>query len=681
MMSYTTKDIRNICLAGHAGSGKTTLTESLLHTAGAIATKGSIERGSTVSDFDPQEKKAGHSLATSVCHLDHKDIHVNLIDTPGYPDFCERSVAIMPAVETAVIVINAQSGVEMVTQRVMDAAASLGLCRLIVINKIDEEEVDLAGLLDQIQTAYGSECLPLNLPVDGGKSVVDCFFKPSDQETDLSSVSDAHTQIIEQVVEVNEDLMEAYLEHGDDLDPAKVHDAFEQALREGHLIPVCFASAATGVGVPELLEIIERLMPNPLEANPPHFMSGEGESVEEVEVVPDPDAHSIAHVFKVSVDPYKGQLAMFRIHQGTVKTNSQLFVGDARKPFKVAHLLKVNGSEHTDVDKGVPGDICAVSKAEDIQYNSVLHDSHDEDNYHLVANQMPLPMYGLAITPARHGDEQKVSDVFSKLLAEDPCLQLEHVRSLNETVLKGMGELHLRAVLEKMRDHYNVEVDTRVPRIAYKETIKGKADGHHRHKKQTGGAGQFGEVFLSVEPLPRGRGFEFVDKVVGGAIPYQYIPAVEKGVQQVMASGAIAGFEMQDIRVTVYDGKHHSVDSKEIAFVQAGKKAFIEAVNKAKPIIMEPIVNMTVNAPASCMGDINGDISSMQGIINGTSALANGRVEITAQIPLSAISDYHSRLKSITEGEGTYSISFDHFAQVSGEEQQRMVKEFSPQND
>jgi elongation factor G len=680
-MSYTTKDIRNICLTGHAGSGKTTLTESLLHTAGSIAAPGSIERGSTVSDFDPQEKSSGHSMATSICHLDHNNIHINLIDTPGYPDFCERSVAVMPAVETAVIVIEAESGIELVTQRVMEVAEHLNMCRLIVINKIDEEEIDLPALLDQIQATFGAECLPLNLPAQGGKSVVDCFFHPSDQDTDLSSVSDAYTQIIEQVVEVNEELMEAYLEHGDDLDPAQIHDAFEQALREGHLIPVCFTSALSGVGVPELLDIIEKLMPNPLEANPPHFKKGEGETIETVDVTPDPDAHSISHVFKISVDPYKGQLAIFRIHQGTVQTNSQLFIGEARKPFKVAHLLKVNGGQHTDIPKGVPGDICAVAKAEEVRFNDVLHDSHDEDNFHLESEEMPPPMYGLAITPAQHGDEQKVSDVFAKLLAEDPCLQLEHVRSLNETVLKGMGELHLRAVLEKMQDHYNVEVDTRPPRIAYKETIKGKAEGHHRHKKQTGGAGQFGEVFLRVEPLPRGGGFEFVNKVVGGAIPYQYIPAVEKGVIQAMESGAIAGFEMQDIRVTVYDGKHHSVDSKEIAFVQAGKKAFIEAVNNARPSIMEPIVNMTVTAPADCMGDINGDIASLHGIINGTSAHANGRVEITAQIPLSAISGYHSRLKSITEGEGTYTIIFDHFAPVSAEEQSRMVKEFSPQGD
>jgi elongation factor G len=294
---------------------------------------------------------------------------------------------------------------------------------------------------------------------------------------------------------------------------------------------------------------------------------------------------------------------------------------------------------------------------------------------------LPEPMYGLAITPSRRGDEQKISDVFTKLLAEDPCLKVEHVRSLNETVLKGMGELHLRVILEKMRDHYNLEIDTHPPRISYRETISAKAEGHHRHKKQTGGAGQFGEVFLTIEPLPRGGGFEFVDKVVGGAIPSQYIPAVEKGVLQVMETGAVAGFEMQDIRVTVYDGKYHPVDSKEIAFSQAGKKAFIAAVKDARPIVMEPVVNLSVHAPERCMGDLNGDISSMHGIINGTNALPNGRMEVTAQIPLREIMDYHSRLKSITEGEGTYSIAFDHYAPVSPEEQARLANEYKPDVD
>ena len=680
-MAYTTQDIRNVCLTGHAGSGKTMLAEAMLKQAGVINHLGDIERGTTVSDFDPMEKQYQHSLQASVCHLDYEGSHINLLDSPGYPDFAGRGLAVLPAVETAVIVINAQTGVEMVTQNMMDSAKALNLCRMIVVNKIDGEDTDVAEILDQIQTVFGAECLPLNLPAQQGKAVADCFFTSEEQETDISSVADSHEQIIEQAVEVNEELMEAYLEQGDDLDPKQVHDAFEQAMREGHLIPVCFTSAETGVGVAELLTIICKLMPNPLESNRVPFVNGLGEDADAVELDADRQGNAIAHVFKISVDPYKGQLAVFRIHQGSIHANSQVFVDDVRKPLKIAHLLKLNGSEVTEISTGIPGDICAVSKAEDIQFNAVVHDSHDEDSFLFKADGISPPMYGLAITPSRHGDEQRVSDVLHKLLAEDPCLALEHNRTLNETVLKGMGELHLRVVLEKMKEQYNVQVDTHPPRITYRETITTKADGHHRHKKQTGGAGQFGEVYLNVEPLPRGGGFEFVDKVVGGVIPHQFIPAVEKGILQVLDIGAVAGYPMQDIRVTVYDGKHHSVDAKEIAFVQAGKKAFMEAVNKARPILLEPIVNITVNTPNEFMGDINGDISTMRGVISGAEALPGGRVQVLAQVPLKEISDYHSRLKSVTEGEGSYTMEFDHYAPLPALDQRELVKAYNPEEE
>ena len=679
MAHYTAREIRNLAFVGHAGAGKTSLVEALLHAAGALSAPGSIQRGNTVCDFDPQEKALQHSLETAICQFSAGASHVNVLDTPGYPDFLGRSLSVLPAVETAAVVVNAQTGIEPVTERMMDAAARQGLCRLLIVNKIDDPQCDPRALLAVLQSAFGAGCLPINLPSTTRDAVVDCFFTPAgDEATAFSSVRAAHTRLIDQVVEVDEALMEVYLEQGQELDPAQLHEPFEKALREGHLIPVCFTSAHTGAGVPELLQIIDRLMPNPLEGNPPPFLKGEGPEARPAEVVPDPQRHVVAHVFKVSVDPFVGKLGIFRIHQGTVRPNGQLFIGDARKPFKVAHLLGLHGKRHTELPYGIPGDICAVAKVNEIHFDAVLHDSHDEDHYHLRSMECPPPMYGLAIETARRGDEQKLSDALQKLEDEDPCLKVEHRASLNETVLRGAGELHLRAVLEKMRSQYNVEVKTHPPSIAYRETISAPAQGHHRHKKQTGGAGQFGEVALRIEPLERGSGFEFVNRVVGGAIPAPFIPAVEKGVRQILEAGAIAGFPLQDLRVTVYDGKHHPVDSKEIAFVTAGKKAFLDAVGKARPMVLEPIVSIRVVGPAHSVGDITGDLSAKRGMITETRTLSGNRVEICGQVPLSELTDYQSRLKSLTGGEGSYSIEFSHHAPVPPRVQTELIKAFRP---
>lgn len=678
MVDYSCENIRNIVLVGHAGAGKTTLIEMLLTKAGAIPQPGSVERGTTVCDFDPQEKSLQHSLDPTICSLTHCGTHINLLDTPGYPDFIGRTFSIFPAVETAAIVVNANTGIEMLTQRMMARAGERHLCRLIIINKIDLAEADLEGLLHQLQQSFGPECLPINLPTPGGDSVVDCFFNPSSKTTSFSSVDEAHTQIIDQVVEVDEELMELYLEQGEELSPEQLHDPFEKALRDGHLIPVCFVSAHSGAGVQELLDIMATLMPNPQEGNPPAFLKGEGTAAVPVEVTPDAKSHVIAHVFKVTVDPFVGRMGIFRIHQGTVEPSNQLFIGDSRKPFKVAHLLRLQGKEYYDMPIGIPGDICAVAKIDDIYFNAVLHDSHDEDHFHLPNLDCPPPMHGLAVSPTRRGDEQKLSEALQKLSAEDPCIKVEHRAALNETVLMGMGTFHLRVLFERMKSQYHVEVETSPPSIAYRETITQVAEGHHRHKKQTGGAGQFGEVFLRVEALERGQGFEFVNKVVGGTIPSQFIPAVEKGVRQVLEEGAIAGYPLQDIRVIVYDGKHHPVDSKEIAFTTAGKKAFVDAVRNARPIVLEPIVNINITAPGDSMGDITGDISGMRGWINGTATLPNNQVEISGQAPLSELTDYQSRLKSITGGEGTFTMDLDHYEPVPPKTQRELMDLFKP---
>lgn len=676
MPSYTTENIRNIAIVGHALSGKTTLTEALLHKAGVIGSPGTVEKGDTVADFEPEEKEYQHSLVAAVVSLDHDGTHINLIDTPGYPDFIGHTLTTLPAVETAAVVVSASAGIEMITQRLMERAAERKLCRLIVINKIDAPDIDLPALLGRIQETFGRECLPINLPSGGGKAVVDCFFNPSG-EADFSSVAEAHTRIVEQVVEVDEELMTVYLEQGE-IRPEQLHDPFEEALREGHLIPVCFVSARTGAGISELLDVFAKLMPNPKEGNPEPFVKGEVADAQEVYAEPDPAKHVLAHVFRVAVDPFVGKFGVFRIHQGTINKDTQLYVNDARKPFKVGHLFKLQGKEHRETDAGVPGDICAVAKVEEVQFDAVLHDSHDEDDYHVRPINLPQPMVGLAIEPTKRGDEQKISSALHKLAAEDPCFVVEHNAAMNETVVRGLGDLHLRVILEKMKNRYNAEVNTRPPKIPYRETISINAEGHHRHKKQTGGAGQFGEVFLRVEPLPRGSGFEFVDAVVGGVIPNQFIPAVEKGVRQVLESGAIAGYQLQDIKVTLYDGKHHPVDSKEVAFVTAGKKAFLDAIKKAKPIALEPIVNIEVIAPEGNMGDIAGDLSGKRGRISNTETQTGGMVVIKGQVPLSELNNYQSKLKSVTGGQGQYSVEFSHYEPVPPNIQQQLMAEYKP---
>jgi elongation factor G len=679
-MGYSPDAIRTIALVGHAGCGKTSLAEALLHQGGALKAPGSVERGTTVCDFDPLERKYHHSLSSAVAHLHYRDTRIYLLDTPGYPDFSGPAISALPAVETAAIVINAQTGIEMTTRRMMAWAGERKLCRMIIVNGIDGEQVDLPGLLTQIRETFGTRCLPINLPAQRGRQVVDCFFNPAG-DADFLSVEAVHNALVDQVVEIDPALMELYLEQGEAISPKQLHEPFERALREGHLVPICFTSAINGTGITELLDVFVRLLPSPMEGNPPLFYRDAGGRREVVRAEPIADKHVLAHAFKIVMDPYIGKMAVFRIHQGTIRRDSQLYVGDGRQPFRVAHLLMLQGKEHVDVQQAGPGDICATARVDEIGYDAVLHDASEDGNIHLTPLDFPTPIYGLAIEPARRGNEQRLWEILQKLAAEDPCLLIEHPVGTNETVVRGLGELHLRRMLERLSVQYKLEVVTRPPRIAYRETIDARAEGHYRHKKQTGGAGQFGEVMLRVEPLPRGTGFEFVDAVKGGAIPGQFIPAVEKGVLQVIASGPLAGFPMQDVRVTVCDGKSHSVDSKEVAFVIAGRKAFIDAVLKAQPIVLEPIVDIEVMTPEAAMGDIIGDLSARRGQVHGTHTVAGNAVVVAGKVPLSELNDYQSRLNAIAGGHGNYSIQLSHYDPVPPVQQERMASQHKNQGD
>ncbi len=666
--------LRTLAVVGHGASGKTTLVESLLAATGAIAGRGSVEKGNTVCDFDPQEKELGHSLNTSLVSLPYKDSLIHLIDTPGYPDFAGQAFAALAAVDTALVVINAQTGIELSTERMMRLAAARGLCRMIVINKIDADNVDLPKLVNEIRDTFGKECMLLDLPTQHGAQVVELLGHDSG-ESDFASVAAAHRALIDQIVEEDDTLMARYLEDGADPALAELHAPFEKALRSGHLVPILFVSSRTGAGIPQLLDALHFLAPNPAEGNAPPFVRGTPGRVdaEEFHAVADPAKHVLAHVFKLISDPFMGKMGVFRVHQGTVRRDAQLFVGDSRKAFKVNHLYQLQGKEYVEVDALVPGDLGAVAKVEEIEFDAVLHDSHDEDHIHLRPLEFPLPMQGLAVQTKKKGDEQRLFDVLHKLELEDPCFKVERHPSTNETVIRGLGEMHLRAKLARLQQQFKLELDCSPPQIAYRETITANAEGHCRHKKQSGGAGQFGEVFLRIEPLERGAGFEFADVVKGGAIPGVFMAAVEKGVRQALAEGALAGFEVHDLKVTVFDGKTHAVDGKEVAFVAAGRKATLLAIQAAHPIVLEPVVDVEVLVPEALVGDITGDLAGKRGHVTGTQPRGTGAMAITGKVPLAELGEYQSRLKSLTGGQGSYSMAFSHYAPVPGHIQTKLA--------
>jgi len=675
-MRYTTETLRTVALVGHGAAGKTTLTEALLFATGAISSKGSVDKGSTVADFDPQEKEDGHSLNTAVVNFSCDDTHVHLLDTPGYPDFAGQAIAALAGVDTALVVINAQAGIELTTERMMRHAAERKLCRMIVINKIDADNLDLPGLVADIRERFGKQCMLLDLPAHGAADVVEVL-EHAAGDADFASVAAAHRALIDQIVEEDEDLLAQYLEDGADPSAADLHAPFEKALREGHLVPILFTSAKTGAGIKELLHVLATLAPNPAEGNPPSFYRGEpGDRSEPFQAEPDAGKHVLAHVFKVVADPYMGKIGVFRLHQGTVRKDMQLFVGDGKRPFKVAHLYQLQGKDTVEVDELLPGDIGAIAKVDEIEFDCVLHDSHDEDHIHLVPLEFPRPMAGLAVETRKKGDEQRLFDILGKLAMEDPTFFVERHPSSNETVIRGLGEIHLKAKLAKMAGQYKLEVDTKPPRIPYRETITGSAEAMYRHKKQSGGAGQFGEVHLRIEPRGRGEGFEFVDAVKGGVIPGVFMAAVEKGIRQGLEGGVVAGYPVEDLKVTVYDGKTHAVDGKEVAFTIAGRKAVIEAIRNARPIVLEPIVNIDIVVPETAIGDLTGDLAGRRGHITGTDGRGHGMAAISGEVPLAELNDYQSRLKSLTGGQGSYTVEFARYAAVPPNVQQQLAGKF-----
>jgi elongation factor G len=678
---HSSGSIRNIALVGHSGSGKTTLVEQLLAAAGTIGKPGRVEDGSTVCDFEAEEKSHGHSLYPAIATVRHGGLVVHLIDTPGFPDFLGQTLSVLPASETVAVVVGADKGIQTTTRRILAVAGQRRLPRMVVVNRIDDHLGECEELLDRLRETFGSELLPINLPTPDGSGVAD-LWSSERGESAFSSVAEAHQRLVDQVVEVDDELMSQYLESGS-VSPESLRAAFQKALRTGHLVPVCFCSAKTGAGVEALLEIFEQLCPSPLEGNPRPFVLTTPEGESPYEPRPDPAGKLVGHVFKVTTDPFVGKLCLVRIHQGTLKAGDSVLVNDGTKPVRIAHIHEVHGREHPEIARAVPGDIVCITKVEDLHFNDVIHGGTDLGGLRFRAIEMPRPMYGLALAAKSRSDEAKVSTGLAKLCEEDPTFEVERVAATHQLVARAMGELHMRVALERLRNRFKLDLDTEPPKVAYKESVSSRAEGHHRHKKQTGGAGQFGEVSLRVEPilgddgLPDHRRFEFVDATVGGAVPRQFMPAIEKGIRQVLAEGAIAGYPLGGVRVEVFDGKHHPVDSKEVAFVTAGRRAFIDAVMKAKPQLLEPIVAVEVTAPSASMGDLTADFSGRRGQVLDTQMLPGDLCMIRAEVPLSEMGTYSNTLKSMTAGQGSFVMDYSHDAAAPPNLQSAVVASFT----
>lgn len=670
------KDIRNIVLLGHGSSGKTSLAEAILHTTGTINRLGSVDEKNTVGDFDEEEKERGNSIHSALMHVNYEGKLINIIDTPGYPDFVSPALVSIPAVETAVIVISAAAGIEMNTRKLFQAATNANKARIIVINKMDSDNVDLTELVEQIRETFGNQCRCANLPTPDKSGVIDCVAN-TEGDALVRNVADAHVNILESVIEADDEMMEKYL-GGEEITPDQVASVFVKAMRQGTVIPIVFTDARKEIGIKELLELVARETPSPADVPAAKLINGE----EVTEVKADPNGPFAGHVCRIGFDARSNmKYASIRIFSGSLDSGTSLLINDAKKPIRPGHPLQIQGAEINEIEKGTCGDIVTLAKIDELKLGDLVHDGKFSGKFETVP--VPKPMFALALEPASRGDEGKISTALEKLTDEDICFQVSRDPQTKELVINGLGDLHLRVMLSKLENRYKVNVNTKPPKIPYRETITGKGEGHYRHKKQSGGAGQFGEVYLRIEPLERDSdpSLEYSWDIFGGSIPGQFEPAILKGIHDVMDSGYVAGFPMQDIKVSVYDGKYHPVDSKEVAFRAAGKGAFLDALGKARASLLEPIVDIEVTIPSENMGDITGDLASRRGRVSGQEMLAGGMMVIKAQVPLSEVSNYNSQLKSVTGGQGSYSMELSHYEPTPPNVQQQVIDQYKKEKE
>ena len=675
MAKASIQDIRNLVFCGHGGSGKTTLVDHLLTSTGAVNAHPSVDEGTSICDFDPEEKHHKYTVEASVVHFGYRGKRFQAIDTPGYPDFIGQTIGAMRGVDMAAIVINAQSGIQVNTRRVFDEAGRAGLGRMIVINKMDAENIDFPALMHTIRELWGSACVPLNVPIGHGaqfRGVASTLHVPADTNGALLDPAEIHDPLLESIIEVDEQVMERYFE-GTPPTEEELSRLIVRAVAAGSLIPVVCCSGKTGVGVTELLDAVVTcgLAPDTL----PRTATKDGQAVE---VTANSQGPLVAYVFKTRIDPFVQKLSFIRIFSGTIKRDDIVPASSSRKPVKLGPLLEVQAGETHGIDEAGPGDIVAIAKMEELTTGATLGPMR------MPAMEFPTPMVGLAVSPKSRGDETKLSGALHKIVEEDPTFRLDRDGQTKELVMTGMSELHLTVIRERLARRDKLEVDTKEPKIPFRETIQAKAEGSYRHKKQSGGRGQFGEVHIRMFPLSRDTNIEefatkahfpqlkeyhydeannflWIDSVVGGVIPGNFLPAIEKGFKERIQRGVIAGYLVQDLGVEVHFGKHHPVDSSEQAFKTAGSMAFRNVFQQAKPTLLEPVVKMDITIPEASVGDVYSDMSGRGGRVLGSDSAGGGMQTVRCEVPLRCVTTYARTLSSMTGGQGSYSMEFSHY--------------------
>ena len=672
-MATDISKIRNVGFAGHGGVGKTSLVEAILFAAGATNRLGKVEDGTTTTDFDPDEIKRKISLGTSVAFCDWKGHHLNLIDTPGYGDFVADARAGLRVATAAVIVVDAVAGVQVQTEKVWKYANEYALPRAIVINRLDRERADFYRTLESLQKRLKGRLCPLQVPIGaeaGFKGVVDLVAmkallavdgKVKEGDIPGEATDDAKTwreKLIEAVAETDDDLLAKYLEEGG-IGEEEMLTALGKAIAAGSLVPVLGAAATKGIGVPALLDLLIKEFPSPAEAAAVEGV--DPRTKQAVTRAADPKAPLSAVVFKTIADPHVGKLSLFRVYSGTFRADSQVFNATRGARERIGHVGWLQGKTQKQVESLGPGEIGVVAKLKDTLTGDTLCDEANPVTLPGIA--FPEPAISFAIQPKTRGDEDKISTALHRMTEEDPTLHHHFDPETKQLLVSGMGQLHVETVVERMKRKYNVDVSVLPPRIPYKETVKGRSEVQGKYKKQTGGRGQYGDVWLKVEPLQRGGGFEFVDDIFGGAVPRNFIPSVEKGVRECMKRGIYAGYPVVDLKVTLYDGSYHDVDSSDMAFQIAASMGLQKGFVEAHPILLEPVMNIEVTAPSEHAGDVIGDLNGRRGRIVGMEPEGEV-VSVRAQAPMAEMLTYESSLRSMTGGRGGYSMEFSHYEEV-----------------